>query len=143
LKVIVLGAPSSGKTELSLALQHFLVEHDIPLEIVDNPGIESIKKEDITLLCGLDLSGSSETQSSLDQEIRASLQKQGVSFQVVYGQGLQRLQNALFCLASQAPPWAHAFKRSDIAERWKGACQTCGDGACEHQLFSKLIASSK
>jgi len=140
MKVAILGAPSSGKTELSLALESFLQNNHIPLEVLDNPDIQTLGQGDAALLCGLDLSPSYETQSVLDRKIRASLLTQGIGFQVVYGQGPQRLQNALFCLATQAPQWAHTLRRSEIPVRWTGPCESCGDGLCEHQLFTQLVS---
>lgn len=113
----------------------------IALEVLDSPDIQTLAQEDAALLCGLDLSPSSETQSVADHAIRASLLTQGITFQVVYGQGAQRLQNALFCLATQLPQWAHALRRSDIPLRWTGSCETCGDGLCEHQLFTQLVSN--
>ena len=143
MRITILGAPSSGKTELSLALKSFLQNNHLPLEVLDSPDIQTLDQGDAALLCGLDLSPSNETQSGIDHEIRASLHTQGKDFQVVYGQGTQRLQNALFCLATQAPQWAYALRRSDIPARWTGPCETCGDGLCEHQLFTKLVYNKK
>jgi hypothetical protein len=140
MKVALLGAPSTGKTELSTAIRKFLHTNAIALEVLDGPNIESLGTEDIALLCGLDLSSFSESQSNLDQELRSSLLTKGLAFQVVYGQGAQRLQNALFCLATQAPQWSSALRRNDIPMRWTGPCETCGDGLCEHQLFTKLVS---
>ena len=143
MKVAILGAPASGKTELSLALKSFLQNNTIALEVLDGPDIQTLAQEDAALLCGLDLSPSNETQSVADHAIRASLHMQGIEFQVVYGQGALRLQNALFCLATQLPQWAHSLRRSDIPVRWTGPCETCGDGLCEHQLFTQLVSDKK
>ena len=143
MRVAILGAPSSGKTELSLALKSFLQNNHIPLEILDSPDIQTLDQEDATLLCGLDLLPSNETQSVVDHAIRASLHTQGIEFQVVYGQGTQRLQNALFCLSTQLPQWSSALRRDDIPVRWTGPCETCSDGLCEHQLFTQLISNKE
>ena len=140
MKVAILGASSSGKTELSLALESFFQSNLIPLEVLDNPDMQTLEHTDVALLCGLDLASSSPSQSAIDQEIRSSLIKQGIVFQVVYGQGTQRLHNALFCLATKAPQWATTLRRNDIPVRWSGLCETCGDGLCEHQLFTKLVS---
>ena len=140
MKVAILGAPSSGKTELSLALEGFFQSKHIPLEVLDNPHIQTLEQTNAALLCGLDLAPSSASQSAIDQEIRSGLLKQGIVFQVVYGRGTQRLHNALFCLATQAPQWTTALRRNDIPVRWSGPCETCGDGLCEHQLFTKLVS---
>lgn len=143
MKVAILGAPVTGKTELAMALGKFLKSQSIPLEVTDSPHIQSLEQEDIALLCGLDLGSPTETQSFVDQELRAGLQTRSQAFQVVYGKGSLRLQNALFCLATQTPQWAHLLRRSDMPVRWTGKCETCGDGLCEHQLFTKLVSNKE
>jgi hypothetical protein len=139
MKVAILGAPVTGKTELAIALGKFFQSQGIPLEVADSPNIRSLGQTDIALLSGLDLASPSEMQSGVDQELRAGLQTLGMAFQVVYGRGSLRLQNALFCLATQTPQWAHLLRRDDMPVRWTGPCETCGDGLCEHQLFTKLV----
>jgi hypothetical protein len=140
MKVAILGAALTGKTELCLALSKFLQTHHIQIEIVDCPDIQAIVSKDVVLLCGLDLASSTDTQSNQDQEIRGGLRKQGLAFQVVYGQGSERLQNALFCLANHMPQWASTLRRLDLPARWTGLCENCGDGLCEHQLFTQLVS---
>jgi len=141
MKVAILGAPVTGKTELAIALGKFFQSQGIPLEVADSPNIRSLGQADIALLSGLDLASPSEMQSGVDQELRAGLQTLGMAFQVVYGRGSLRLQNALFCLATQTPQWAHVLRRDDMPVRWTGPCETCGDGLCEHQLFTKLVSN--
>ena len=141
MRVAIIGAPVTGKTELAIALGKFLTGQGIPLEVADSPDIQSLGQEDIALLCGLDLASTSEGQSGMDQELRAGLQTRGIAFQVVYGKGSLRLQNALFCLATQTPQWAHLLRRDDLPVRWTGPCETCGDGLCERQLFTKLVSN--
>ena len=141
MKVAILGAPVTGKTELAIALGKFLKSQSIPLEVADSPHIQSLGQEDIALLCGLDLASPSEAQSGVDQELRAGLQTRSQAFQVVYGKGSLRLQNALFCLATQTPQWVHLLRRDDMPVRWTGPCETCGDGLCEHQLFTQLVSN--
>ena len=143
MRVVILGAPVTGKTELAIALGKFLTSQGIPLEDADSPDIQSLEQEDIALLCGLDLASTSEAQTGVDQELRAGLQTRGMAFQVVYGKGSLRLQNALFCLATQTPQWAHLLRRGDMPVRWTGPCETCGDGLCEHQLFTKLVSNKE
>ncbi len=143
MKVAILGAPATGKTELAIALGKSLKSQCIPLEVTDSPHIQSLGQEDIALLCGLDLSSISEMQSGVDRTLRAGLQTRGMAFQVVYGKGSQRLQNALFCLATQTPQWAHLLRRDDMPLRWTGPCETCGDGLCEHLLFTKLVSNKE
>lgn len=140
MKVAILGAPMTGKTELSLALAEFLQHHNIQIEVIDSPDLQAIESKDIVLLCGLDLAPSKQSAFNQDQEIRTHLLQQGRAFQVVYGQGSNRLQNALFCLANHLPQWASTLRRLDLPTRWTGLCETCGDGRCEHQLFSQLVS---
>ena len=142
MKVAILGASMTGKTELSLALQKFLQTHHIQIEVIDSPDIPAIEPKDIVLLCGLDLASSKEAQSNQDQEVRTSLLKQDIAFQVVYGQGPQRLQNALFCLANHMPQWAKTLRGLDLPARWTGLCEKCGDGQCEHRLFTQLVSQT-
>ena len=66
MKVAILGAPMTGKTELSLALKKFLQTHHIQIEVIDSPDIQAIEPKDIVLLCGLDLASSKEAQSNQD-----------------------------------------------------------------------------
>ena len=102
---------------------------------------------DITLLTGLDLAWVSDglqrvgahVREPVDQKIRQLLTQAQLSFQVVYGTGKQRLENALFCIGKQAPEWAQQLVRSAPPTRWSGPCETCGDGDCEHRLFTGLL----
>ena len=102
---------------------------------------------DITLLTGLDLPWKSDglqrdgphVREPVDQRLRHMLGLAQLPYQVVYGQGEQRLENALFCIARQAPHLAKNIQRSELSARWSGSCETCGDGDCEHRLFSSLL----
>ena len=110
---------------------------------------------DITLLTGLDLPwvadglqrDGAHVREPVDQHIRQMLALANVSYQVVYGQGIQRLDNALFCIASAssklnsdlAQRLHHALARTETQPKWTGPCETCGDGACEHRLFTRLV----
>ncbi len=102
---------------------------------------------DITLLTGLDLPWVSDglqrdgphVREPVDAAVRHMLDLAGLSYQVVYGSGEQRLENALFCIAKQAPHLAKPLQRPEPAIRWSGPCETCGDGDCEHRLFTSLV----
>ena len=50
MKIAIVGAPMTGKTELSLALKKFLQTHHIQIEVVDSPDIQAIEPKDIVLL---------------------------------------------------------------------------------------------
>ena len=110
---------------------------------------------DITLLTGFDLPwvadglqrDGAHVREPVDQKIRQLLSTANVRYQVVYGLGDQRLDNALFCIAREAAKHAselaqrlhQALARSETLPQWTGPCETCGDGECEHRLFTRLV----
>ena len=123
--------------------------------VFNDPSLDSLALEhqamfDITLLTGLDIDWQSDglqrdgahVREPVDQKIRHLLTQAHLPFQVVYGTGQHRLENALFCIGKQAPEWAQKLTRSEPPARWSGPCETCGDGDCEHRLFSELLKPS-
>ncbi len=106
---------------------------------------------DVTLLTGLDVPWVSDglqrdgphVREPVDQRVRHMLGAAGLPYQVVYGLGEQRLENALFGIGRQAPNWgtnwAKQLERPESPTRWSGPCETCGDGDCEHRLFTSLV----
>lgn len=106
--------------------------------------IESQRRYDATLVTGLDLPwvpdglhrDASQPREDVDALVRSLLQRAGIAYQVVYGQGGQRLQGALAALRSTgllpggAPPQEE--------KPWVWNCDKCSDPACEHRLFSRL-----
>lgn len=104
---------------------------------------------DITLLTGLDVPWVSDglqrdgphVREPVDQRVRHMLGLAGLPYQVVYGTGEQRLENALFSIARQAPHLAKQLERPQPPTRWSGPCDNCGDGDCEHRLFTNLVKS--
>ena len=139
MQVAILGAPQTGKTQLTHALKAHLIDLNVRLEVLDAAPPESLSPEDLVLLCGLDLTPATENQQTEDNAIRTMLMARQQPFQVVYGQGPQRLENALYCIGRQFPHWATPLTRTEIAPKWQGACETCGDGDCEHRLFTGLV----
>jgi len=102
---------------------------------------------DVTLLTGLDLPwigdglqrDGPQVREPVDQRLRHMLGLAELPYQVVYGTGDQRLGNALYGMGRQAPDWAKQLERPEPPTRWSGSCETCGDGDCEHRLFSRLV----
>jgi nicotinamide riboside kinase len=100
---------------------------------------------DVTFITGLDLPWVADglqrdgphVRAPVDAAIRSLLAKGNIAYQVVYGQGEERLTNALHGLAQHAPALQNL--RQEIAPRWTGPCETCGDGDCEHRLFTELL----
>ncbi len=104
---------------------------------------------DVTLLTGLDLPWVSDglqrdgphVREPVDAALRHMLGLAGLPYQVVYGTGQQRLANALFCIGRQVPNWAKPLERPEPPSRWSGLCESCGDGDCEHRLFTRLVTN--
>ena len=161
MKVSILGASRSGKTWLAAALtRHFQAQarHVEDAALVDvviadtTPLMTAVDRDnlwsdgsidplalahqrsfDLTLLTGLDLPWSGDSQETLqrqqtDARLRAALQEAGIAFGVVYGSGTQRLENALRFISPQDTPPA----------RWTGMCEKCADPDCEFRLFTAL-----
>lgn len=145
--VAILGAPQSGKTQLTLALRQALKAQGVIAHVSDDAAWQESPTHDVVLLCGLDLAPASPSQLEADAAIRHRLHSQAMNFQVVYGTGLERLKNALFGLAQQMHAKGLEALASQIRQpppvRWQGPCDTCGDGDCEHQLFSRLLAKTQ
>ena len=105
---------------------------------------------DITLLMGMDLPWTNDGRQQLvphmretsDKKIRTLLGQTNRPYQVVYGTGEQRLANALYCIGRQTSAWAKQLLRSEPPTRWSGPCETCGDGSCEHRLFTGLLTQT-
>jgi nicotinamide riboside kinase len=105
--------------------------------------LERQRGYDITLLTGLDLPWVADglqrdgphVREPVDALIREALAKADVAYRVVYGQGADRLRNALAAIDAGAPVADAAQGRP-----WTWSCDKCSDPECEHRLFtSKLV----
>lgn len=147
--IAVLGANGTGKTWLAGQLAGALDAQGQDFQIKDDPALSSLtapcgayadKATTSILLLGLDLMPPTPTQMHLDQALRLTLTGAAVPFQVIYGQGQQRLINALQALqltgANTAEPTTMPAKRKP----WVWACEKCSDPVCEHRLLSDLLA---
>lgn len=141
LHITVCGASRTGKTTLCEALQ---TVSELLQAVEGDPRQHPPHASDLILLTGLDLrvtGADAHEQQQQDQAIRAALQTAGLAWRVVYGLGPERLAQALQAVAEVAP-WAWAPKAPEIRDgRWarlQAACERCGDGACEHRLFTAL-----
>ncbi len=119
MKIAVVGAPATGKTQLSRALSLHLPA----LQISDAPDPATLKsgRYERVLLMGLDLPGSAMAQALADERLRAQLAAAGMAYGVVYGLGPQRLRAALRLISPQDGP----------QPRWTGPCERCADPECE------------
>jgi nicotinamide riboside kinase len=111
---------------------------------------------DITLLMGLDIPWVADgiqrdgpyVREPVDAKIRDALAHGGINYQVVYGTGTARLQNAFRCLISQSASQLVSESSAvtedlvlkDKPERFKNwVCERCSDPDCEHRLFQDLL----
>lgn len=148
MRIAILGAPQTGKSQLAHALTQHLTTRHISVAVLDAPSPEHVDPDDIVLLCGLDLTPmASATQQRADDALRQALAAQQTAFQVVYGQGAERFTHALYAAAQRAQALGletlAAHMRQPQPTRWTGACERCADADCEHQLFSQLLAKNK
>lgn len=92
-----------------------------------------------TLLTGLDLPwvadglfrDGPQVQAPIDAQVREVLAQAGVAFRVVYGQGEERLKNALAAIEGHPD--------GEIVPRRAWNCEKCSDPDCEHRLFTGLL----
>jgi nicotinamide riboside kinase len=106
---------------------------------------------DATLLMGLDLPWVADgiqrdgwhMREPVDTALRAALARGGIPFQVVYGTGEARLQNALRCLNSTAESKTDEQQLQSKPKRLRNwVCERCSDPVCEHRLFRDLLNKS-
>ena len=145
-------AQEQARRALQAPAGHWLVADTAPLMIAiysdllfnDKSLYESAllhqQHYDLTLVTGLDLPWVADglqrdgphVREPVDALVRAALGRAGVPYRVVYGKDVPRLDNALFAI--------RAFQRSGMQSRpW--TCERCADPACEHRLFTGLLAS--
>lgn len=108
---------------------------------------------DITLVMGLDLPQMTDPVQNIDpaarvfvdSSLRQTLDRTGLPYKVIYGKGTQRLNNALLAmgLSGEDPVAGQVREQGQFAinqGRTVWQCNECSDPACEHKLFSSLIA---
>lgn len=103
------------------------------------------RRYDLTLLTALDLPWVADglqrdgphVRPEVDRLVRQALDRAGISYQVVHGQGQQRLARALTIveharrLSADPRPAGHS--------EWTWHCSQCGNAHCEHRLFKDLL----
>lgn len=141
-RISLLGASGSGKTWLASQLVQALADAGQAIHVEEDAALVGLSKaSQSVLLLGLDLNPPTQAQLQADQALRQALAKASVPFQVIYGQGQQRLLCALQALklassANSAESTAQPAKRKP----WVWACEKCSDPVCEHRLLSDLLA---
>ena len=133
MRVIITGAHAPDLIWLAQHLPALL-----PVEDVTSQDAQAFKNSlpsiDVNstrvLLSGLDRATPGADQAQLqdiDAKLREALAQAQVSFGVVYGQGLQRLQNA-----------QRLVQPHDLPQRAAWVCDACSDPECEFKLFTGL-----
>ncbi len=146
--VVILGAPRSGKSWLARALNSTLQASGVQNHwfISESPEPTLLRSpEAITLLMGLDLPGLGPEQDDEDKRLRQALVIAQTPFTVIYGKGVDRLSNALLALDLACETDAAWLERKNAQfninrgrDVWQ--CNDCSDPACEHKLFTRLLA---
>lgn len=108
---------------------------------------------DTTLVTGLDLAWVADglqrdgphVRGPVDTLVRQALERAGIAYRVVYGQGPQRLNNALLALGLPGEDDAARQTRENAQHalnqgRTVWQCNDCSDPDCEHKLFTGLLA---
>ena len=156
--LLVLGAPGTGAAALCTALAAHPAARG--LRMVCGEEVRDIaaaaagwhRGTDCTtvLLMGLDLpcaASARAAQEACDARLRRALAEAGTSYRVVYGDGSQRIANAIRAIKNIAvnaiPTSAEAQFNLDSGtdegrfvrlRAWN--CEKCSDPECEHRLFT-------
>jgi nicotinamide riboside kinase len=124
-------------TALMTAVYSQIVFGDDSLEAV---AAQAHRRCQVTLLTAIDLPwvadglqrDGPQVQEPVDTTLRRLLQRHGIAFSLVHGQGPQRLQSAVAALQ----PWLGCTVDDAVAasrlRRWQQVCERCSDPACEH-----------
>lgn len=107
--------------------------------------IERQRGYDVTLVTGLDIDwvpdglqrDGAHVREPVDALVRDALHRAGIPYRVVYGQGPERLANALGAIDAALAP------RPTAPANWAWACDKCSDPQCEHRLFTGLLGSAR
>jgi nicotinamide riboside kinase len=170
-RIAIVGAHSTGKSWLAQALasqpttQGWVISDTTPLmtavyqhqmfadESLYPTALAQQALYGTTLVTGLDLPevdgglqiDTSNKRGHADTLLRQALDRAGIAYRVVYGQGHQRLNNALLALGLPGKDAAASLvrERAQFAinqGRTVWQCNECSDPGCEHKLFTGLMA---
>lgn len=140
------GVVVADGTALMGAVRHDLLFGDASLY---DDALAAQRGYALTLLLALDLPGAADRgqepspgRERTDALLRAALARGQVPYAVIHGRGPERLANAWCAINSRAEA-AEAADRQRTpggARTWSWPCDKCSDPACEHRLFSDLVA---
>ena len=162
MRIAILGAECTGKTQLALELAAQLRD-DFPCVVCETEtqllsavyadvlhadtslyaeAIEQHQAFGLTLLTGMDwaitsqdsLRNDQSLRIRIDQRLRQVLVESGIPFCTVYGCANERRAQAL-----QVIQRANGVVPESTGTPWKWSCEKCSDSECEHRLFSALL----
>jgi energy-coupling factor transporter ATP-binding protein EcfA2 len=141
--IALLGADGSGKTQLAEALAQRLAQRNIAATLAADP-LPGHAFDAATLEayrgCTLILLIAPASPTRIDEMLREALMNANLGFAVVHGEGAEQLTNAWNAINAAADPDARRGAGQGATAAWSWACDKCSDPACEHKLFSDLVA---
>ena len=141
--IALLGADGSSKTQLAEALAQRLAQRGIAATLVFDPlpqtsfdplALEAHRGHTLNLLIA------PPSPTRIDEMLRKALMDANLTFAVVHGEGAEHLANAWTAINAAADPDARRDAAPGATAAWSWACDKCSDPACEHKLFSDLVA---
>ena len=140
--IVLIGADDSGKARLAEALAQRLSQRGIAASLVVEPVLEG--SFDVGTLeahrGALILLIAPASPTPVDDMLRKALMDAKLSFAVVHGEGAEQLANAWNAINVAADADAGRPAAPEGAPAWSWTCEKCSDPACEHRLFSDLVA---
>lgn len=139
--VALLGGAGSGRAALATALRQALATQapDEAVRIDDLPSPAGHHRYDLTLLLALHDSDGPAAEA-VDARLRAALHGAGLPFQIVFGQGGERVRHALRAIGSVMGRTLVVDDPALTLGRGPWSCDHCSDPDCEHRLFTGLLA---
>ena len=140
--IALIGADDSGKTGLAEALAQRLAQRGIAASLVVEP-LPGRSIDASTLEVHRDaliLFIASASPTPIDDMLRKALMDAKLSFAVVHGEGDEQLANAWNAINAAADADDRRPAALESTAAWSWACEKCSDPACEHRLFSDLVA---
>ncbi|VTU26044.1 hypothetical protein H6CHR_02516 [Variovorax sp. PBL-H6] len=140
--IALVGTDDSGKTKLAESLAQRLalrgMEASLVVELLPGRSIEPGTLEAHRGALILFIAAASPTP--MEDMLRSALVLAKLSFAVVHGEGEEQLANAWNAINAAADADDRGPTTPEGTAAWSWACEKCSDPACEHRLFSDLIA---
>ncbi len=158
--IALLGAPGGGKTALADALRNRFSQRGLstPVLAIDDAAsaddeLAARRGRLVALLLAPEPTnepttdpaidaGAAARRERIDADLRGALIASATPFAVIHGQDTgERLANAWTAIHARADAADRAAPREGDGDRaWAWGCEKCSDPACEHRLFTDLVA---